>query len=70
MLSIRLSPEIDRRLSALAKETGRTKSSCARELIETNIVDLQDRYLAETRLEKHLPPLTSQQARKALGLDD
>ena len=69
MLSIRLEPEIERRLSELAKRTGRTKTYYARELIESNIEDLEDRYLAEARLEKRRPSLTSRQARKLLGLE-
>ena len=69
MLSIRLDPAIEKRLSQLATKTGRTKSYYARELIEGNIEDLEDRYLAESRLEKRQPSLTSQQARKALGLE-
>ena len=69
MLSIRLEPGIERRLNELAKRTGRTKSYYARELIESNIEDLEDRYLAEARLEKRRPSLTSAQVRKELGLD-
>ena len=70
MLSIRLDPDIEQRLTALAKKTGRTKSFYARELIESNLEDLEDRYIAEQRLEKRLPTLTSAQMRKELGLDD
>ena len=69
MLSIRLDRDIERRLSELARRTGRTKSFYARELIEGNLGDLEDRYLAEARLEKRRPPLTSRQVRKQLGLD-
>ena len=69
MLSIRLDPDIERRLSELAKRTGRTKTSYARELIEGNIEDLEDRYLAEGRLEKRRPSLTSRQVRSSLGLE-
>ena len=69
MLSIRLNPDIERRLSELAKRTGRTKTYYARELIEVNIEDLEDRYLAEARLEKRHPSLTSKQVRKSLGLE-
>jgi len=69
MLSIRLDPEIERRLSELAERTGRTKTYYARELIEGNIEDLEDRYLAEARLEKRRPTLTSRQVRKELGLE-
>jgi RHH-type transcriptional regulator, rel operon repressor / antitoxin RelB len=73
MLSIRLDPDMERRLSELARRTGRTKSYYARELIEGNMEDLEDRYLAESRLEKRnvrrRPPLTSRQVRKRLGLN-
>jgi RHH-type rel operon transcriptional repressor/antitoxin RelB len=77
MLSIRLDPDIERRLSDLARRTGRTKSFYARELIEGNMEDLEDRYLAESRLEsrpemrnaKRRPSLTSRQVRKRLGLN-
>lgn len=70
MLSIRLDPDIERRLTELARRTGRTKSYYARELIEGNLEDLEDRYLAEVRLEKRRPPLSSRQVREELGLDD
>jgi RHH-type rel operon transcriptional repressor/antitoxin RelB len=69
MLSIRLDPDIERRLSELAKRTGRTKTYYARELIEGNIEDLEDRYLAEARLEKRRSPLTSRRVRRELGLE-
>jgi RHH-type transcriptional regulator, rel operon repressor / antitoxin RelB len=69
MLSIRLDPETERRLAALAKSTGRTKSYYARELIESNLEDLEDRYVAEARLEKRRPLVSLKQARKELGLD-
>jgi RHH-type transcriptional regulator, rel operon repressor / antitoxin RelB len=68
MLSIRLDPEVERRLDTLAKSTGRTKSFYARELIKGNLEDLEDRYLAESRLEKRRPPLTSRHVRKQLGV--
>ena len=48
MLSIRLDPDIERRLSDPAKRIG-TKTYFARELIEENIEDLEDRYLERTR---------------------
>lgn len=69
MLSIRLDPETERRLTQLAKKTGRTKSYYARQLIESNLDDLEDRYLAESRLESRQPSLTSKQVREELGLD-
>jgi RHH-type rel operon transcriptional repressor/antitoxin RelB len=68
MLSLRLDPDVERRLDALARKTGRTKSFYVRELIEGNLEDLEDRYIAEARLEKRGPTLTSRQVRKELGL--
>jgi len=65
-MKLRIDPDIERRLDDLARRTGRTKSFYARELIESN---LEDRYLAEARLEKRRPTFTSNQVRKALGLE-
>ncbi|MEJ2623067.1 MAG: TraY domain-containing protein [Pseudolabrys sp.] len=50
MLALRLPPEIEKRLAALAKKTGRTKSFYAREAILRHIEDIEDAYLASRRL--------------------
>lgn len=50
MLAIRLPAEVERRLDALAKATGRTKTFYAREAILKHLDDLEDLYLAEQRL--------------------
>jgi RHH-type rel operon transcriptional repressor/antitoxin RelB len=50
MLAVRLPPEIEKRLGALAKKTGRTKSFYAREAILRHIEDLEDYHLARRRL--------------------
>ena len=50
MLAIRLPQEIEQRLTALARKTGRTKTFYAREAILTHLEDLEDVYLAEERL--------------------
>lgn len=52
MLAIRLPAEIEERLDALAKKTGRTKTFYAREAILEHIEELEDIYLAEKRLEE------------------
>lgn len=52
MLALRLPPEIEARLDALAKATGRTKSYYARQAIVEHLADLEDLYLAERELEK------------------
>jgi RHH-type rel operon transcriptional repressor/antitoxin RelB len=50
MLALRLPPEIEARLDALAKKAGRTKSFYAREAIVRQIEDIEDDYLARRRL--------------------
>ena len=50
MLALRLPPEIEERLDALAKKTGRSKSYYAREAILRQIEDIEDYYLARRRL--------------------
>ncbi len=49
--TIRLSAETEERLTHLAKATGRSKAYYLRLLIEENLDDLEDIYLAEQRLE-------------------
>lgn len=50
--TIRLKPETESRLDLLARETGRSKAFYLRHLIEDNLEDLEDVYLAEKRLEE------------------
>jgi RHH-type rel operon transcriptional repressor/antitoxin RelB len=47
MLAIRLPEDIERRLEALAKRTGRTKTYYARQAILEHLDDLEDIYLAD-----------------------
>jgi RHH-type transcriptional regulator, rel operon repressor / antitoxin RelB len=50
MLAIRLPEEIEKRLEALAKATGRSKTFYICEAILEHLDDLEDLYLAEQRL--------------------
>jgi RHH-type rel operon transcriptional repressor/antitoxin RelB len=50
MLALRLPPDIENRLDALSRRTGRSKSYYAREAILEYLDDLEDIYLAEQRL--------------------
>jgi RHH-type rel operon transcriptional repressor/antitoxin RelB len=50
MLAIRLPIEIENRLEALSKATGRTKTFYAREAILEYLDDLEDLYLAKQSL--------------------
>ena len=69
MTSLRLDKEIENRLEHLAKVTGRTKTFYIRKLIEEHIDDLEDRYIAEERLENPDQRLTSKKMRQELGLE-
>lgn len=50
MLAIRLPSDIENRLAALAKATGRTKSYYVREAVLEHMDELESIYLAEKRL--------------------
>jgi RHH-type rel operon transcriptional repressor/antitoxin RelB len=52
MLAIRLPQSIEKRLEALARRTGRTKTYYVREAILEHLQDLEDMYLAERALER------------------
>ncbi len=51
MHAIRLPSEIEARLDDLAKRTGRTKAFYVRQAIIEQLADIEDIYLAESRLE-------------------
>lgn len=70
MIAIRLPAEIDDRLTALAKRTGRTKTYYAREAILRHIEDLEDTYVAVERLKHPGRRLSMEEAEKELGVDD
>ena len=52
MLALRLPNEIERRLVALAKRTGRSKSFYAREAILEHLDDLEAEYLSDQILKR------------------
>ena len=72
-ISIRLDPEIEKRLDHLASQTGRAKSYYLRELIENGLDDLEDFYLADATMERvrkgQEAILEASDVRKSLGLD-
>jgi RHH-type rel operon transcriptional repressor/antitoxin RelB len=69
MLAIRLPQPIEDRLNALAQETGRTKTTLAREAILEYIDDLEDFYLAEARARKNRKTIPLDDVERQLGLD-
>jgi RHH-type rel operon transcriptional repressor/antitoxin RelB len=50
--SIRIAPETEKRLDALAAHTGRTKAYYLREIIDRGLEDMEDYYLAADVLER------------------
>jgi len=68
MLAIRLPDAIEERLTALANETGRTKTTLAREAILEYIDDLEDYYLAEARARRNRKTIPLTEVERELGL--
>ncbi len=52
MLTVRLPEEIEARLQALAKATGRSKSYYARQAIVEKLEEMEDAYLGAAVLER------------------
>lgn len=68
MLAIRLDQEVESRLEALARKTGRTKTYYAREAILEHLEDMEDYYLAVEALQNPGKVHTSDEAKRELGL--
>ncbi len=72
--SIRLDPNIEKRLDFLSAQTGRTKAFYLRQMIESGMEDLEDYYLAAEVLERVRKGQeaihSAADVRKSLGLDD
>jgi RHH-type rel operon transcriptional repressor/antitoxin RelB len=69
VLAVRLPEAIEERLTALAKATGRTKTFYVREAILEHLDDLEDLYLAESRLAKDRPAKPLEDVMKRYGLE-
>lgn len=68
MLAIRLDQEIENRLEALAKKTGRTKTYYAREAILEHLQDMEDYYLVVEAIQNPGKLYTAEEAKRELGL--
>jgi RHH-type rel operon transcriptional repressor/antitoxin RelB len=51
MLNVRIGDDLEGRLAVLSRETGRTKTYYVKEALEQFMIDAEDIYLAESRLE-------------------
>jgi len=69
MLAIRISHDIENRLQNLAHRTGRTKTYYAREAILRFIEDMEDEYLATSRLEAPTKRWTQEELEQGLDLE-
>ncbi len=70
MLAIRIPSDIEDRLQNLAHKTGRTKTYYAKEAIMRFTEDLEDEYLALSRLEKPSKRWTLEELEKGIDLDN
>jgi len=70
MISVRLPKDIEKRLDYLAKETGRTKTYYVKEALVEHIDDLEDAYLALSRLEKPGKRWTLEELENERDLED
>ena len=72
--SVRLSAEIDARLTALSVKTGRSKAYYLKEFVERGLEDIEDYYLAEAAAERYRRgeerTYTLEEVSRELGLDD
>lgn len=71
MLAVRLDPDLEARLTAVAKQTGRSKSHYVRQAILEKIEELEDIALLEEALKTYDPSqnISMEQMRRELGLD-
>ncbi len=71
MLAVRLDADLEQRLTAVAKRTGRSKSYYAREAIRDKIEELEDLAAAEAALRYYdsAQNISIEQMRRELGLE-
>jgi RHH-type rel operon transcriptional repressor/antitoxin RelB len=69
MLTVRLSPELETRLSKLAKRTGRPKAHYVKRALAEFLDEQEDYLIAVSRLEDDLPAVPLSKVVKQLGLD-
>ena len=74
MVAVRVPKEIEERLDALAKKTGRTKTFYVREAILEHLEELEELYLAESILEDvragREKVISLEEVKKKYGLED
>ena len=72
MLAVRLDPDLEARLNAVARQTGKSKSFLAREALIERIEEWEDLVLLEQALrdpDAGGPTISLEQMKRELGLD-
>ena len=69
MLALRLEKDLERKLSALARVSGKSKSEIVRDALLKLIEDREDLAIAEKALRRTRSAKPLKQLRKELGLD-
>ena len=70
MLALRLPRELEHRLKALARKTGRTRSYYAKQAISEFLDEQEDYLLALARIERQHPAIPIEEVERRLGLAD
>ena len=69
MLTVRLQPAMEKRLSRLARQTGRPKAYYAKKAIGEFLDEQEDYLIAIARLEENRPAIPLAEVVKRLGLE-
>jgi RHH-type rel operon transcriptional repressor/antitoxin RelB len=73
-VSIKLEPDVERRLETLALQTGKSKAFHIQQMIRQGLEDIEDYYSAQKVFEGvrdgSVKVHSSEEARRILGLDD
>ena len=69
-VTIEIPKEIEARLLSEAEATGVPLSQLVRDFLLDHYEEMEDRQIAEARLEDRRPPMSATQVRKNLGLDN
>lgn len=70
VISVRFDEEVETRLAALSKLTGRTMSYYIREAVIETLEDMEDIYIAEKRLENPGRTVSMTELERELDLGD
>lgn len=69
MLAIKLDPEVERRLAAVAARTGRSTADHVQDAILSHLEDLEDVQIAEERLKNSGGRWSLDQVEREIGRD-